>query len=249
MGTTTVEGALVLQVPVELLGPGSEYERRLNALRKDINQLVLDASKIVQVTNPEELENANNAGRILQASTKEIELFYRPLKQQVDSFKKPLLEHEKSFAGPLDTEKRRLGGLITAYNQEQERKRQEAERIAREEAEKSAREEQLARAIELEQSGDAEAAAQVLDEPVMAAPVVIQQEAPVRMAGQVGKTTYKCLVTDVKALLRAVASGSAPMQCFTLDQGWLDKKASLDKDGFSLPGCKLDKQSSVHFRA
>jgi len=69
------------------------------------------------------------------------------------------------------------------------------------------------------------------------------------MAGQVSKITYRCVVTDVKALLKAVASGTAPMNCFSLDQGWLDKKAALDKDGFSLPGCRLDKQAGTHFRS
>ena len=248
MGTATIEAALVLKVPAELLGPGGEYDKRRIALQKDINQLVLDASKITQVTTPEELELANNAGRVLQASTKEVELFYKPLKQQVDAFKAPLLAHEKEFAGPIETEKRRLGALITAYNQEQERKRQEAERVAREAAEQAARDDALARAVELEAAGDTAGAEQILNEPIQAAPVVIQQEAPVKMAGQVGKTTYKCIVTDVKALLKAVAAGTAPMQCFTLDQGWLDRKAALDKDGFDLPGCKLDKQVSTHFR-
>jgi hypothetical protein len=249
MGTAVLEGQLVLKVPVELLGPGSEYERRWLALKKDIQQLVLDSSKIKQVTSPEELESANNAGRVLQASTREVELFYKPLKQQVDAFKAPLLLHEKEFAGPVDAEKQRLGGLITGYNQEVQRKQQELERIAREEAEAAARKEQLERAAELDEAGDSEAAYAVLEEPIMAAPVVIQQEAPVRMVGQVGKTAYKCVVTDVKALLKAVAAGTAPMQCFTLDQGWLDKKAALEKDGFSLPGCRLDKQASTHFRS
>jgi hypothetical protein len=249
MGTTVIENALVLKVPVELLGPGSEYEKRHIALKKDIQQLVLDSSKIKQVTNPEELEQANNAGRVLQASTKEVELFYTPLKRQVDAFKAPLLAHEKEFAVPIDAEKKRLGGLITAYNQEVQRKREEAERLAREEADRIAREEQLARAVELEAAGDTEAAEQVLNEPTMAAPVVIQQEAPVKMAGQVGRMTYKCVVMDVRALLKAVAAGAAPMACFTLDQGWLDKKAALEKDGFNLPGCRLDKQSATFFRA
>jgi hypothetical protein len=249
MATSTIEGALVLSIPPTLLGPDSEYSKRHFALNKDIQQLVLDSSKIKQVTNPEELEQANNAGRVLQASTKEVELFYTPLKRQVDAFKAPLLQHEKEFAGPVDAEKKRLGGLITGYNQEVLRKQQEAERQAREEADRVAREEQLARAVELEQSGDVEAAEQVLNEPTIPAAVVIQQEAPVRMVGQVGRLTYKCVVTDVKALLRAVADGKAPMSCFTLDQSWLDKKAALDKDGFDLPGCKLDKQSSTHFRS
>jgi hypothetical protein len=157
--------------------------------------------------------------------------------------------HEKEFAGPLDQEKRRLGSLITSYQQEQERIRQEAERVAREAAEAAAREEALNRAVEIEATEGKEAAEQFLEEPIQAAPVVIQQEAPVRMVGQVGKTSYRCVVTDVKALLKAVAEGKAPMQCFSLDQGWLDRKAGLDKEGFDLPGCKLDKQNSTHFRA
>ena len=198
MGTATINGALVLEVPVTLLGPGSEYEKRHIALKKDINQLILDASKITQVTTPEELESANNAGRVLQASTKEVENFYTPLKRQVDAFKAPLLLHEKEFAGPVDAEKKRLGGLITGYNQEVQRKQQEAERIAREASEAAAREEALNRAVEIEATEGKEAAEQFLSEPIMAAPVVIQQEAPTRMAGQVSKTTFKCVVTDVK---------------------------------------------------
>ena len=249
MGTATINGALVLTIPPTLLGPGSEYDKRRLALKKDVEQLVLDASKITQVTTLEELEQANNAGRVLQASTKEVADFYTPLKRQVDAFKAPLLLHEKEFAGPVDAEKKRLGGLITEYSQEVLRKQQEEERVAREAAEAVAREEALNRAVEIEATEGKEAAEQFLSEPIMAAPVVIQQEAPTRMAGQVGKTTYKCVVTDVKALLKAVAAGTAPMQCFSLDQGWLDKKAGLDKDGFSLPGCRLDKQVSTHFRS
>ena len=249
MATTMIEGALVLKVPVELLGPGSEYDKRRVALKKDIEQLVLDASKITQVTAVEELETANNAGRVLQAAGKEVEDFYKPLKRQVDEFKAPLLRHEKEFYVPVDAEKKRLGGLITAYNQEVEKKRQEAERLAREEAEQAAREEQLARAIELEQSGDAEAAEQILDEPVRTAPVVIQQEAPVRMAGQVSRMTYSATVTNFRELLRAVVEGKAPLSCVVADESYLNSKARLEKEGFNVPGVRLNRKPSTNFRS
>ena len=249
MGTVTIEGALVLRVPVELLGPGSEYEKRHLALKKDIQQLVLDSSKIVQVTTPEELENANNAGRVLQASTKEVELFYKPLKQQVDAFKAPLLAHEKEFAGPVDVEKKRLGGLITGYMQEQERQRQEAERVAREAAEAAAREEALNRAVEIESADGKEAAEQFLEEPLMVAPVVIQAEAPVKMAGQVSRMTYSATVLDLRALLKAVVEGKAPLQCVVADESYLNGKARLEKDGFNVPGVRLNKTPSTNFRS
>ena len=103
------------------------------------------------------------------------------------------------------------------------------------------------RAIELEQSGDKEAAEQVMNKPLQVAPVVIQQEAPVRMTGQVSGLKYKCIVTDVKVLLKAVASGAAPMQCFVLDQGWLDRKAGLDKDGFDCLGASWTSRRVLTF--
>lgn len=250
MGTATIETkAIVLSVSPEILGPGSEYEKGRLALKQEYDRIILEAKKITVVDSPEGMEQANAIGRLLQAGSKDCEAFFKPVKAQIDAIKKPVLEHEKAFSAELDAEKRRLGGIITSYNIEQERKRQEAERIAREEAEKAAREEALARAIELESMGETEAAEHVLEEPVMAAPVVIQQESPVKVDGQVGRTTYSCEVFDQKALMKAVLEGKAPAQCFTLDQGWLNKKAGLDKEGFNLPGCRLKKSNSTHFRA
>lgn len=249
MATATIEAsAIVLSMPPEILGPGSKYEQGLIALRKEYAQIIGESMKITVVDSQESLEMANNIGRILQAGSKEGEAFFKPVKSQIDAIKKPILEHEKAFAGELDAAKRRLGVLITAYSLEQARKRNEAERQAREEAERQAREDQLVRAVNLATMGDEEAADALLDEPVLAAPVVIQSHSPVKMAGQVGKTTYSCEVFDVKALLKAVLEGKAPMQCFVLDQGWLNKKASLDKEGFNLPGCRLKTDRSTHFR-
>jgi hypothetical protein len=249
MGTAVLEGQLVLKVPAELLGPGSEYERRLNLLRKDISQLVLDASKITQVTTPEEKESANNAGRVLQASTKEVESFYKPLKQQVDAFKAPLLAHEKEFAIPVEAQKKRLGALITSYDQEVQRKVDEANRLAREEADRQARDEQLARAIELADAGEDEAAEQLLEEPVMAAPVFIQHEAPAKMAGQVSRMNYSATVLDLKTLLKAVVDGKAPLACVQANESYLNSYARLEKEGFSIPGVRLNKTPATNFRS
>jgi hypothetical protein len=246
MATSVAE--IVLQVPPTILGPESDYEKRRIALKADADRALVEARKVTVVDSPDSLETANNAGRVLQAEGKEVELFFKPVKSQIDALKKPVLAAEKELADSIDVEKRRLGGLITKYNQEIERQRQEEERKAREEAERQAREEALQRAVELESAGDREGAEAVLEEPIVAAPVVIQQAAPPKMAGQVGKTVYTCKVENVKELMKAVVEGKAPTSCFTLDQGWLNKKAALDKEGFNLPGCKLDKQSSTHFR-
>jgi hypothetical protein len=242
-----VEG-LVLNVPAEILGPGSEYEKRYIALKNDVLQLVEAARNVKRVTSPDELELANNAGRVLQASAKEVEGFYRPLKQQVDAIKAPLLAHEKEFVSSVEAEKRRLGGLITEYNREVIRKKEEEERKAREEAEKEETEKTLLRAVELESAGDIDAAEQVLNAPIVAAPVVIQREAPLKMAGQVGKTRLVVKVTDPKAIYIAIAEGKLSMECAPINTAWLNKKANLEKQGFDVPGCVVEQESSTYFR-
>ncbi len=248
MGTATLEGQLVLKVPVELLGPGSEYDKRRIVLKKDVEQLVLDAKKITAVTSAEEEENANNAGRVLQAEGKEIENFFKPLKLQIDSFKAPLLRHEHEFADPIEAEKKRIGVLITGWKQQCAREKEERDRQAREEAEKQAREDQLARAIELEASGDAEAAEQVLEEPIFAPAVTLSAAAP-KLAGQVGTSKLKVTVKNAKEVYKAIAEGKLSMECAPINVTWLNKKANLEKQGFAVPGCVAEPDYGTHFRA
>lgn len=248
MGTVTIEGALVLKVPVELLGPNSEYERRRLVLKKDVDQLVLDASKVVSVASAEEEEYANNAGRILQAESKEIENFFEPIKRQINDFKAPVLRHEHEFADPVEAEKKRIGRLITDWKIKCAREKEEADRKAREEAEKQAREDALARAVELEQSGDAEAAEQVLNEPIFAPAVTLSQAAP-KLAGQVGTSKLKVTVKNAKEVYKAIAEGKLSMECAPINVTWLNKKANLEKQGFSVPGCVAEPDMGTHFRS
>lgn len=249
MATSTMStGALVLQLPGELLGPGSEYEERRIALRKEWEPIV-EAAKKVKVLDGQSCEEAVNLGRLLQASGKEVETFYKPIKTQIDSLKKPVLAAENADNAVIDAEKKQLGEQITKYNAEQRRIREEQERVAREAAEKQAREDALNRAIELEEQGQLEQSKAILEETVHAPAIVIQQTAPPRAAGQVGKFTYSMEVLDERKLLEAVLKDRTLLPAITINAGWLNRKAGLDKEGFSVPGCKLVKKETTHFRA
>lgn len=248
MGTVVPGSNLVLAIPAEILGPGSEYEKRRIELRKEYETILSEARKVTEITSPDVAEHVNNLGRLLQAGTKEAEIFFSPIKQQIDRFKAPVLKDEKEFSGALDEEKRRLGRLITGWNLKCEQERIEAERRSREESERQAREEQLARAVELDASGDHEAAEQLLEEPVFA-PVVAQTIAPRRAKGQVGKVYYRAEVTNLMELVKAVASGRAPLLCVQANMTFLNNQADAFKEAFSMPGCKLDRSTSTHFRA
>lgn len=249
MGTvTSMEQGLVLSIPVEVLAPGSEYDKRRTALRSEYDRIILEAKKVLAINTPEEAENATNLGRLLQAGAKESEIFFVPIKRQIDAFKAPVLQHQSELECSLDVEKRRLGCLLTAWTDRVERERLEAERKAREEAERLAREEQLARAVELDVSGDHEAAEQVLSEQVFA-PAIVQAVMAPKIKGQVSKATYKCVVTDFMALVKAVADGKAPIQCLSANTEFLNAQARSFRQAFSFPGCELDKNNGTHFRA
>jgi len=245
--SVVVEAGLRLQPLAEILGP-SEFEERRIALRRDWEPVV-EAARKVKVIDPLTCEEATNLGRLLQGSSKEIENFYKPIKSQIDALKKPVLAAENADAGAVQAEKVQLGNQITAYNAQQRRIREEQERVAREAMEKQAREEALNRAIELEDLGQLEQAAAVLDETVHAPMVVIQSTTAQRVMGQVGKLTYAMEVVDAKALLLAAVSDRTLMPAVRIDEGWLNRKAGLEKEGFNVPGCRLVKKETTHFRS
>jgi hypothetical protein len=248
MATAALEHALVLSIHPEIVGPGSEYEQRRLALKHEYDVVLVEAQRVTAIQSQEQADNANNLGRLLQAATKDADLFFAPIKRQIDSIKAPVLADEKSFLGVIEATKKRLGTLLTTWNAECERKRLEQERQEREAAERQDREEKLARAIELEQAGDVVAAAQVLDEPVFS-PVVTQSVAPAKVAGQVGKVTYSASVDNLLTLVKAIAEGKAPLQAVQANESYINGKARLEKEAFVLPGCKLVKNAGTHFRA
>lgn len=249
MATSVISNsAIELKLPPEILGPGSEYEERRLALRKDW-QPVVERAKQVQVIDAATCEEAVNLGRTLQVATKEVETFYKPIKSQIDALKRPILAAENEDNLAISTQKNQLGSQITKFNAEQQRIRDEQERVAREAAEKQAREDALNRAIELEEAGQLEQSAAVLEETEHAPAVIIQRTAPPRTAGQVGKTVYKARVDDPMKLIKAIAEGKVPMAAIEIKQGWLDRRADADKEAFDLPGCSLLKTQSTHFRA
>lgn len=266
MGTAVVERALVLQVPAEILGPGSEYEQRRLALKHEYDAIVATAKKLTVVDCPEAAEEANNFGRLLQMGTKAAETFFKPIKQQIDGFKAPVLQHEKDFAGPLELEKRRLGGLMTTWNAKVAAEAEAERRRQQEETDRQAREDLLARAVEIEAESGTEEAAAILEQPVYRAPVVIQNAAPPKMAGQVGMLTYGAKVSgweekmtekptshpgwqNLMKLVRAVAEGKAPIQALEPNESFLTAQGKAFREGFSMHGCELVKKTGTHWRS
>lgn len=251
MGTTTVVGTeLVLQKLGEILGPSGTYEKKRIALRNEYGAVVAGSKKLTAIVTPEDAEEATKFGRLLQTAVKETETFFKGVKSQIDDIKKPVLQAEKDDIGPYNTEKARLGGLLTTYQAEERRKREEAERVAREAAQKAAEEEAIQRALDLAAAGEGEAANAALEEPVVAAPVVIPVSAP-KPTGSVARKNYKAEVTDFKALVKAVAEGKVPILALQPNEVFIGQQARSMGEAFEgfYPGVKLVVTESTSFRS
>jgi hypothetical protein len=235
-------------VSPEILGPGSEYEKGRLAIKKDWEPIV-EAAKAINVTDAETCKQATELGRLLQNATKAVEEFYKPIKQQIDAIKKPVLKAEGEDNFAISTQKELIGDKITVYNAEQRRLSMERERIAREEAERQQREDALQRAIELEASGEVEQSEAVLEEAQHAPLVVTQSTAPPRQRGQVSTTTYGVEILDERKLVEAALRDRSLWPAVKIDRAWLTARAKLDKEGFNIPGCRVTKTESTHFRA
>jgi len=238
MGTTE----LALPKIVEILGPDGEYEKGRIALRANHAAVVTGAKQITKIESAEDAEQATNFGRLLQSAFKETEDFFKRYKVQVDAIKKPILDAEKLDIGPYETEKRRIGTLQSTWDQKVLREKEEADRIAREKALQDAREEALLRAIEMESIEGTEAAEQILQEPIVAAPVVTLSKSYGRPAGSVNKgVVYKAKPNNLMETVKAIAAGKCPLQAVQFDESWLNKEADHKKEAFNIPGVTLDK--------
>ena len=257
------ELGMMLAETGELLGPESTYALQRSKLRDEYTPVIAAAAKVT-VTDHDSAEEAVKYGRLLQNGTKETEDFFKKIKQMIDAIKKPVLQAEKDDQALIDKEKARLAGELTEYRAKVEAERREAQRKAEEEAaaiakaeqerlEREAREEQLKLAVELDLAGDHEQAESVLNEtvvvePIVAAPVVVQAAAPARFAGSTGRVNYSAKVTDLKALVRAIAEGKAPLESVQANDTFINQQARAFKEGFNMPGCKLERTTSTSFR-
>jgi hypothetical protein len=254
MGTVMAENELpqawlLLPEVVEVLAPGGKYTVGRAALRKEHGVVLVNAKKIETINSAEEAEQATNFGRLLQAATAAATEFYKGFKKQIDAIKAPVLNDEHEDVDAYEAEKKRLGTLQTAWNRKVREEQEAAERKAREDALAKAQEEKLQRAIEVESIEGTEAAEQILNEPLAPLPSVPLMRSYAKPTGSVSKFTYSAKVLNVMELVKAVAAGNAPLQALQVDQAWLNSKARLDKEAYSVPGTELVKTEGTHYRS
>lgn len=120
------------------------------------------------------------------------------------------LAKRKKYLAPLETAKLTLSGRIGAYEIAQRRAKEEAEKQAREAAARHA-DESLEEQLEAAEASGASAqeVRAILETPV-ALPKPVIPNTHQRMKGLVSRASYEAVVTDLRALCKAVAEGKCP---------------------------------------
>lgn len=153
---------------------------------------------------------------------------------------------------PLQNAEKIIKQRATAFLVEQNRIREEEERKARLEAEAAERK----RKAELEEQAKRHEAngniakaeeRREMAEQVFIAPRPVVAGA-IKAEGQSLKETWSAEVTDLSALVKAVAEGRAPITLVMADQVALNKQAKATKNAFPIPGIRFFSQKVLSQR-
>jgi hypothetical protein len=241
------------------------------ALTTESKPLLVPAN--FKITTHEQYALAGSQLTGIKALLKKIgETFDPHIKRAFDAHK-ALVAEKRTHEAPLVTAETTLKRALIGFQQDQERQRQEQERKAREAAEKEAEAAARAKADELRrqqeeaeragraaeaarlaekaasvEAAGAEKAAGLQDKAALIPTPTIAVETP-KVAGISTRTTYRAEVTDVDALIAAVAAGKVPKQALIPNEKFLNEQARSYKSALNWPGVKVVEDQGISSRS
>jgi hypothetical protein len=165
-------------------------------------------------------------------------------KMAADATRAGLVAEKTAAEAPIVEAEGIVNREIMRFDAEDRKRREEEQRIAEAKARKEAEEKALAEAAEAEASGDREEAEEIIKEAVHAPVFVPPPPPPPKLVGSAEVTTWKMEVTDLKALVLAVASGKAPLTYLQADEVAIRRTVIAQKASFSCPGVKTWPETS-----
>ncbi|EIP99355.1 hypothetical protein OpiT1DRAFT_03869 [Opitutaceae bacterium TAV1] len=188
--------------------PGITYEEpslTFEAIEQR-NKLIVESSRIAQIVDELDAENATAVLRDITARLAECETARKSIKAPIDELVFKIQDTAKTYAAPLLTEKDRLSRILGAYQQAQRDKAAREEREAREEAARIAREAAADIAAKQAAHGvDSPEAIQAEQQAAEAISVARQEVAAVvpKIEGTAVKRTWAWELVDINALFAA----------------------------------------------
>jgi hypothetical protein len=221
---------------------GQEQELRSEALT------VQQRAMSVAITSQETYDGAVLLLKDIKGFRSRWSAYWTPLKESAYRSYKGILDKFNEGDKPLDEMERHVKSRLLIWDAEQRRIQEEKQREAQRkaEADEEARRAQLA--FEMEEGGADEAA---IEEVVSA--LVVAVAAPVAKTyvpakGIATRANWVCVVTDVKALCKAIGAGKMKLSKEDTEAtaeffgSLLKSRAVSDKETMNIPGCKAENQ-------
>lgn len=205
---------------------------------------VPERAKLMTITTAAEYIAAGELLKTVKGLRGEIDSTFDPIISKAHDAHKEALAQKRKVDAPLIEAEGILKPRIATYLREEERKRQEEEMRLQKEARDREEAEQLAKADILHEIGEVEAANQVLKEEIYVPPIVLPSAAP-KVAGISMRETWSAQVVDLMTLVKAVAAGTAPIQCLSADTVFLGQQARSMKGALNYPGVKAVMNSNI----
>jgi len=206
----------------------------------------VEAARAIKITTNDDYEGAGKFLVEIKKRAKQVEGYWKPLKEKARAAWQDVVDKEKAMLAPLNKAEKIIKADMVRYTAEQEAARRAAEEEARRRQQEE-RDRLLAEAIAAEKAGNsASAAASVaMAEMVedMAAPVVVP-EAP-KAAGVSVRKSWKARVVDADKV--PVAANGIVIR--PIDAAALNNIARLTKGTAQIPGVEFYEESTIGARA
>jgi len=159
-----------------------------------------------------------------------------------DTWKK-MVAMRSFWLDPLKQKREIVEPKAAAWLEAAEAKRQEQQKRLEAEEAKRREESLLAQAEAAERAGDSVTAEAILNQSMVATPIVLPR--PERVAGVAHVERWKAEVTDFRALVVAAVQRPDLMACLRPDQSVLDAMARAQKGVMNIPGVRVVKVAGL----
>jgi len=211
-------------------------ETKADELNREILPELSVAAEIV-VRDAESYQMAGETWKSLTALEKKIKAYWEDDVSSALKLHRSLVAKRDAMLIPVGEQKNTLRLGMKSFEDEQERIRRAEQARLEEEARKAAEEAALAQAVALESNGHKAAAEAVIAVPVVAPSVYVPKTTPTGF-GNATRRTWGAEVTDLMALVKAVAAGQVPIQAIEPNAVFLNQQARALKSALSYPGVR-----------
>ena len=203
-----------------------------------------ERAKALVINDNASLAQGNNLLLLIKDFRKKIQDTFGPICQAAFTAHKTAVKAQKDAEAPLVEAEIIIKPGISRYMAELERKRQEEEDRQRKEAEKIAQEQALADAIEAEDAGASKEEVDAIVEAPRYVPPPVTLPPP-KLEGVSIRKIVKFEVVDMKALVKAIAAGQVPVEAVLPNNVVIGAQARSLKMALRWPGIRVWEEDSV----